>query len=76
VDAPRTDLLAGFISEDELAAALGTCTRTIRRWRALRTGPPHIEVGREIRYGTEAVREWLAAGGTAAKRPRARRDPK
>jgi hypothetical protein len=73
VDEPRTDLLAGFISEDELAAALGICTRTIRRWRALRTGPPHIEVGREIRYGTEAVREWLANGGTAGATKRRRK---
>jgi hypothetical protein len=73
VDEPRSDLLAGFISEDELADALGTCTRTIRRWRALRIGPPHVAVGREIRYGTEVVRQWLIAGGTAGAPKRRRK---
>jgi hypothetical protein len=71
VDEPRSGILAGFISEPELAAELGTCIRTLAHWRGLRIGPPHTKIGRETRYSTEAVRAWLVAGGTNGAAPRA-----
>jgi hypothetical protein len=65
VDTPRTGVLAGFISEAELAAELGHTTRTLARWRALRIGPPFVLNGREVKYSVESARQWLANGGTA-----------
>jgi hypothetical protein len=70
----RDGLLAGYLTEDELAKELGHHIRTVARWRVLRTGPPYVMTGREIRYSVDAVRQWLAAGGTeAAKRNKPKR---
>ena len=59
-------LLAGYLSERETASQLGRDPRTLWRWRKLSIGPPHIMVGDTPLYNFEAVRQWLAAGGTAA----------
>jgi hypothetical protein len=72
---PRTGILAGYLSEEELAAELDKHERTIKRWRKLGIGPPYVERGRDVEYPIEGTRDWLAAGGTrqtrTTKRPRA-----
>ena len=53
----KTDLM----TEAELAAELGVCRRTVTRWRVTRSGPPHVRLGRAIRYRAADVERWLAA---------------
>lgn len=48
-------------TEAELAEQAGVSTRTIKRWRDQRKGPPFIRMGRRILYRREAVTEWLLA---------------
>jgi DNA-binding transcriptional MerR regulator len=59
--------LSEYVTIDVLARELGVSTRTIRRWRTLRIGPPHLKCGpRRVLYKLDQVREWLdaqAAGG-------------
>lgn len=48
--------------------------RTLRRWEALRVGPPSIVIGRTVRYRRRSVIAWLASRETKPCRsPRARR---
>lgn len=65
MDNNRDRILAGFLTEKELAAELGHCERTLARWRKLRTGPPFVLNGREPMYDAQQARAWLAAGGTS-----------
>jgi hypothetical protein len=51
--------LAAFYEEGELAAALYRDKRTLRRWHALRVGPPRTVLGRSIFYNKESVTRWL-----------------
>lgn len=38
-----------LLTEDEARAEVGIkCTRTLRRWRVLRQGPPHLRIGRKV----------------------------
>jgi hypothetical protein len=53
-------VLAGYISEDDLARQLNRSVRTLQRMDARRLGPPRTKVGRLIFYNIEHVREWLA----------------
>lgn len=53
--------LIEFFREDELAALLCVTVRTLRRWHALRIGPPRTVVSRTIYYRKQAVLEWLLA---------------
>jgi hypothetical protein len=54
-------LLAEHIDEDELARQLDKSTRTIKRWRHLRIGPPYTEIGGTVYYSIESFRDWLKA---------------
>jgi hypothetical protein len=42
--------MTDFLSQDETAAELKVCTRTLDRWRRLREGPPITKLGRRILY--------------------------
>jgi hypothetical protein len=67
------NILADFVTEEKLAVQLGHHPRSLARWRQRQIGPPHVTNGRYVLYNIEAVRAWLAAGGTtaaAAKRQR------
>ena len=66
-------ILDGFITEKQLAKLLGRGERTVARWRKQQIGPPFVKNGREIFYNVDASRAWLAAGGTAGVRNKARR---
>jgi hypothetical protein len=52
-------LLADYFTEVELARELRKSTRTVKRWRALRSGPPWTQNGKEVLYRIESAREWL-----------------
>jgi hypothetical protein len=74
IDAPHA--LTGYQSDDELAEELDRSPRTLARWRAARTGPPYVVIGRRIFYRRAAVAEWLLKrergfeenGGSGARR--------
>jgi excisionase family DNA binding protein len=53
-----TDPLPRLVSIDELAAALGTSPRHVRRLVAERR-VPYVKVGRWVRFDTATVTEWL-----------------
>jgi len=51
-----------LLTEDEARAEVGVkCTRTLRRWRVLRQGPPHVRIGRKVYYRRGALQRWLLA---------------
>ncbi len=60
-----------FIPEPKLARELGRDTRTLQRWRAQRTSPPFIRMGRQVLYRRDAVRGWLI--DLEREQPRAKR---
>lgn len=61
-DAPiLPDVLAGFLTREELARQIGRTTRTLERWESARTGPPITRIGKTPLYNFESVRAWLAA---------------
>jgi predicted DNA-binding transcriptional regulator AlpA len=51
-----------LITERDLAELFGIAviTATQNRHRA-KDWPPHLKIGRAIRYSTRAVREWMAS---------------
>jgi len=52
-------LLAGYLSEQQLADQLDIGLRTLRTWRKERLGPPVTMVGRRRMFRIEAVQAWL-----------------
>jgi transcriptional regulator with XRE-family HTH domain len=53
-------ILENYLSEKELADALGVTRRTVQRWRLdLGEGPPITRIGARIYFRAEAVRDWL-----------------
>ncbi len=70
---PVIDVLAGFLTPDQLAGQLGISLRTLARWHAARRGPPRCAIGRLIRYRVDAVREWMIAGEQQARSSSRRR---
>lgn len=53
--------LKELLSEHEYAALRGVSIRTIRRERALRTGPAFVKLGRLVFYRPESVEVWILA---------------
>ncbi|SDE68534.1 helix-turn-helix transcriptional regulator [Ruegeria marina] len=62
-DAPKDipDLLADWISREQLARALSLTTDTLSRWEARRKGPPCTRIGRKVFYRQAAVQDWIRA---------------
>jgi hypothetical protein len=58
---PQPGLLAGYLTEQELAAQLGVTVRTLQRWRSHRIGPPPTTdiPGRSVLYRCDGFAEWL-----------------
>jgi hypothetical protein len=54
-------LLADFLEQDEAAAELKVCGRTLDRWRRLGEGPPVTKIGRRVLYRRESLEAWLRA---------------
>ena len=55
------DLLADWISREQLAYALSLTTDTLSRWEARRKGPPCTRIGRKVFYRRAAVQDWIRA---------------
>jgi hypothetical protein len=53
------DVLADFLTQDEAAAELKVCERTLDRWRRLDEGPPITKLGRRILYRRSSLQAWL-----------------
>jgi len=59
---PDNDLLSpDVLDEDEVAARYKVTARTVKRWRAQRTGPRHFYAGRHVRYRMAALVAWEKA---------------
>lgn len=52
-------VLSEYLLEVELAKQLRRCTRTLKRWRDCRVGPPVTKVGSTIYYRRDGVHKWL-----------------
>lgn len=46
------------LDEDGVAARYKVTARTVKRWRAMRTGPRYFYAGRHVRYRMAALVEW------------------
>jgi predicted DNA-binding transcriptional regulator AlpA len=53
--------LADFLTQDEAAAELKICERTLDRWRRLGEGPPVTKLGRRVLYRRSSLQAWLRA---------------
>ena len=51
---------ARLLTEHEVADLLAPSIKTLRNWRLSGYGPPHLKVGRLVRYRLSDVRAWLA----------------
>ena len=58
-EAAPLNLLAGWISREDLAEELMVKPDTLARWEARREGPPCMRIGRKVYYRQSSVREWL-----------------
>lgn len=75
------NLLADWISREQLASELSLACDTLARWEARQLGPPCTRIGRKVFYRRDTVRAWLlaqeqernAAARRAGPRARARR---
>jgi len=54
-----SSIMAGYVTPERLAKALGVTERTIARWYHFREGPPRVKVGRKVFYRLESVNAWL-----------------
>lgn len=58
----------GLLTEQDVAGVLGVSLSTLRRWQREGTGPPCVEIGRQVRYRRAAVERW-STGGVQAGSP-------
>jgi excisionase family DNA binding protein len=49
----------GLLTEQDAAELLQVQLSTLRRWHREGTGPPCLEIGRQVRYRQAAVERWL-----------------
>ena len=56
-----SSILAGYLTQKDLAQALGVSERTIARWHHFREGPPRVAFGRKVFYRLESVSAWIAS---------------
>jgi hypothetical protein len=56
------DISDTHMTEAELASYLHKTTRTLKRYRAARSGPPFTHVGATIFYPKAGVAKWLERG--------------
>jgi excisionase family DNA binding protein len=50
----------GLLTGHDAAALLQVELSTLRRWHREGTGPPCLEIGRQVRYRQAAVERWLS----------------
>jgi len=51
--------LAEYDSEEQTAAGLGVCVKTLRNWRRDKQGPPVTLVGNRPYYFRPSIERWL-----------------
>jgi excisionase family DNA binding protein len=49
-----------YLTTRQLADLLQVSAENVVYWRRKRTGPPHIKVGKHIRYDRADIDAWLA----------------
>jgi hypothetical protein len=76
VDDLPNKLLAGYMTEIELADELQKHKRTVYRWRQMRQGPPVTLVGNRPLYRIDAVRAWLLGREKHGPNGKARHGPR
>jgi predicted DNA-binding transcriptional regulator AlpA len=50
---------ARLITESQVADRLTLSVKTLRNWRLTGYGPPHLKVGRLVRYSVSGLKVWL-----------------
>jgi excisionase family DNA binding protein len=55
----QTSLSDDLLSIAQAAVAIGVSIDTLRRWAAKGSGPPHLRVGRAIKYRRSDLLTWL-----------------
>ena len=55
------NLLADWISREQLAGELGLARDTLARWEARQLGPPCTRIGRKVLYRRTSVESWINA---------------
>ena len=68
-----TNILEGYLSQDELAGQLGKTPRTLARWEREQIGPPVTKIGKSPLYRAEGVTQWLIEKERKPARLRGRR---
>lgn len=53
-----------LLKDIRVGEVLGVDVKTLERWRREGSGPAFVRAGRQIRYRTEDIEEWLAARTT------------
>ncbi len=49
-----------FLSPKTLSARTDISARTLKEWRTTGKGPRFFRLGRQVRYATQDVTDWLA----------------
>lgn len=57
----RLDIAENYALPREVAEALYTTERTLRRWRTEGIGPPWAKIGHLVLYPRAGLREWVDA---------------
>jgi hypothetical protein len=55
----QEQILDGYVLEAEAARQIRRTTRTLKRWRAKRQGPPFVLAFGRIYYHVPTMRDWL-----------------
>ena len=69
------NLLADWISREQLTEELGLASDTLARWEARQLVPPCTRIGRKVLYRRTSVHDWISAQeqGHPAKTRRGRK---
>ncbi|MGI3211036.1 helix-turn-helix transcriptional regulator [Roseovarius tibetensis] len=70
------NLLADWISREQLAGELGLTRDTLARWEARQLGPPCTRIGRKVYYRRASVEDWINAQEQSRPATRTRRGRK
>ena len=70
------NLLADWISREQLAGELGIARDTLARWEARQLGPPCTRIGRKVFYRRASVEAWINAQEQSRPAARTRRGRK
>jgi predicted DNA-binding transcriptional regulator AlpA len=61
-----------LFTERDLASLLNLSVKTLRNWRLSGYGPPHLKVGRLVRYRVSELNLWLKSCERASSSDRGR----